>query len=278
MECVDADLVVAWIGEFARLIERNASYLTELDAAIGDADHGVNMQRGMAAAVAALEESARRPRTGVQTAGHGADRFGRRRERPAVRDVVPRMAAQLGAEGPVDAATFASALRAGWRAWPSVVGPSWVTRRCSTLGPASAALDAALAEGAGLTEAMASAAEAAAAGRDATRPLPARKGKGQLPRGSQRRAHRSRCGVGRDADRRGRDRRAGADEVSVGLVVVSPQPPAGTRCGALAQEMIRGHDVLSPSPPDTTRTPSAPTPCRSARPSPPPTTAGEWWC
>ena len=179
MECVDADLVVAWIGEFARLIERDASYLTELDAAIGDADHGVNMQRGMAAAVAALEESA------PQTPGQACKQLATvligsvgGASGPLYGTLFLRMAAQLGAEGPVDAATFASALRAG------VAGLAQRGRAelgdktmLDALGPASAALDAALAEGAGLTEAMASAAEAAAAGRDATGPLPARKGR-----------------------------------------------------------------------------------------------------
>ena len=36
----------------------NATYLTELDSAIGDADHGANMDRGMTAVVAALDASA----------------------------------------------------------------------------------------------------------------------------------------------------------------------------------------------------------------------------
>ena len=39
------------------MVAENRDYLTELDAAIGDADHGSNMDRGMKAAVAALDES-----------------------------------------------------------------------------------------------------------------------------------------------------------------------------------------------------------------------------
>ncbi|MFF2553712.1 dihydroxyacetone kinase subunit DhaL [Nocardia sp. NPDC058058] len=46
-----------WIREFAALIDAHADELTTLDAAIGDADHGTNMRRGMAAAVAALDDS-----------------------------------------------------------------------------------------------------------------------------------------------------------------------------------------------------------------------------
>src|SRR5438270_12206105 len=45
-----------WIRSFARLVDANKDLLTELDAAIGDADHGANMHRGLTAAVAALDE------------------------------------------------------------------------------------------------------------------------------------------------------------------------------------------------------------------------------
>jgi dihydroxyacetone kinase-like protein len=38
--------VVRWLQDFATEIEQNKDYLTELDAAIGDADHGINMDRG----------------------------------------------------------------------------------------------------------------------------------------------------------------------------------------------------------------------------------------
>ena len=37
-----------WLLAFAQRISEQEGYLTELDAAIGDADHGINMQRGMA--------------------------------------------------------------------------------------------------------------------------------------------------------------------------------------------------------------------------------------
>ena len=48
----------AWVRRFAELVAENRDHLTELDAAIGDADHGTNMDRGMRAAVAALDETA----------------------------------------------------------------------------------------------------------------------------------------------------------------------------------------------------------------------------
>lgn len=40
-------LFQAWIGQFHDEIRANEKWLTELDRAIGDADHGVNMRRGM---------------------------------------------------------------------------------------------------------------------------------------------------------------------------------------------------------------------------------------
>jgi len=38
--------ILQWLQVFATQIEQNKEYLTELDAAIGDADHGINMDRG----------------------------------------------------------------------------------------------------------------------------------------------------------------------------------------------------------------------------------------
>ncbi len=38
--------IIQWMQKFADAIEKNKDYLTELDAAIGDADHGINMDRG----------------------------------------------------------------------------------------------------------------------------------------------------------------------------------------------------------------------------------------
>ena len=48
-----ADLAT-WVRRSAALIAEHAEELTDLDAAIGDADHGANMKRGMEAAMAAV--------------------------------------------------------------------------------------------------------------------------------------------------------------------------------------------------------------------------------
>ena len=47
-----------WIRRTAEGVRDQRDFLTQLDAAIGDADHGVNMDRGFFAAIAKLEASA----------------------------------------------------------------------------------------------------------------------------------------------------------------------------------------------------------------------------
>ncbi len=43
---ITKDQIVRWLEKTAAVLEENKSYLTELDSAIGDADHGTNMNRG----------------------------------------------------------------------------------------------------------------------------------------------------------------------------------------------------------------------------------------
>lgn len=59
---LDTDFFRRWMAATAAAVDREAGRLTDLDAAIGDADHGSNMQRGFTAVTAVLEEkSPRRP-------------------------------------------------------------------------------------------------------------------------------------------------------------------------------------------------------------------------
>ncbi|HET9723038.1 MAG TPA: dihydroxyacetone kinase subunit DhaL [Actinomycetota bacterium] len=46
---------VRWVRTFADVIAENKEYLTQLDSAIGDADHGINMNRGMQAVLGKIE-------------------------------------------------------------------------------------------------------------------------------------------------------------------------------------------------------------------------------
>lgn len=52
---LDASFVRSWIRAAAADLAAHRDYLTQLDAAIGDADHGVNMDRGFSSALLALE-------------------------------------------------------------------------------------------------------------------------------------------------------------------------------------------------------------------------------
>ncbi|NJM70858.1 MAG: dihydroxyacetone kinase subunit L [Scytonema sp. RU_4_4] len=51
---VTKEEILRWLQTFAAQIEQNKDYLTQLDAAIGDADHGINMHRGFKKAIAQL--------------------------------------------------------------------------------------------------------------------------------------------------------------------------------------------------------------------------------
>ena len=55
---VPYDDVVVWLKAFTATIAENKAYLTELDSAIGDADHGINMDRGFQAVLAKLDGAA----------------------------------------------------------------------------------------------------------------------------------------------------------------------------------------------------------------------------
>lgn len=54
MDTLSTETIIAWINRAADEFEKNKVYLTELDAPIGDSDHGINMARGFNAAKAKL--------------------------------------------------------------------------------------------------------------------------------------------------------------------------------------------------------------------------------
>jgi dihydroxyacetone kinase-like protein len=169
----------AWVRRFAALVSENKDYLTELDAAIGDADHGSNLDRGMTAAVAALDDlgpTAAGPlfskvgMTLVSTVGGASG--------PLFGTLFLRMGTSLGDIDTADAAQIAAALRAGLDGVEArgKAQPGDMTMY-DALSPAVDALDKAVGEGAGLGDGMGRAREAAAEGRDATIPMLARKGR-----------------------------------------------------------------------------------------------------
>jgi len=55
---INRDNFLEWIKLCAAVLEENKAYLTDLDAAIGDADHGANMDRGFKAVMSKMPEMA----------------------------------------------------------------------------------------------------------------------------------------------------------------------------------------------------------------------------
>src|SRR5256885_7868457 len=66
---VDAGTVRLWLETAAASLREQRDYLTQLDAAIGDADHGTNMDRGFTAVVGKLEGVQAPPGKLLTTAG-----------------------------------------------------------------------------------------------------------------------------------------------------------------------------------------------------------------
>jgi dihydroxyacetone kinase-like protein len=171
-----------WVRAFARLIQENKDDLTELDAAIGDADHGANMDRGLKAAVAALDDlddtapanpSALFTKVGmtlVSTVGGASG--------PLYGTFFLRLGGALPAADPVTGAQLATAVRAGL---DGVVARGKAEAGDKTmfdaLAPAVDAIDRAVAAQQPLGTVFAAATAAAAAGRDATTEMLARKGR-----------------------------------------------------------------------------------------------------
>jgi|ERR1700754_598449 phosphoenolpyruvate---glycerone phosphotransferase subunit DhaL len=175
---IDAALMDRWIRAFAAAVAENAEMLTRLDSAIGDADHGSNLARGMKAVLAKLDGSppenpaALLKLTGMtlvsSVGGASGALYG---------TFFLRMATAAGTADTLDATGFAAALRAGV---DGIVARGKAELEDKTmydaLAPAVDALDGALG-GEDFPAALRAAADAAAAGRDATTPLQARKGR-----------------------------------------------------------------------------------------------------
>ncbi len=76
---VTRDQIVTWLEKTAVVLDNNKQYLTDLDAAIGDADHGINMSRGFAKVMEKCEASPAHPRRSTGRRPHHAKAFAIRR-------------------------------------------------------------------------------------------------------------------------------------------------------------------------------------------------------
>lgn len=179
MSTVDGALIRRWVAEIAAAVASEKDQLTALDAAIGDADHGVNLDRGFAAVTAKLAaDDAEQPgavcalvgRTLISTVGGASG--------PLYGTAFREIGKAIGDASAVDGAALAAGLRAGLAGIQRLGGaqPGDKTMVDAWL-PAVSALDGALAAGDPLPAAAAAAASAATAGAVATTGLQARKGR-----------------------------------------------------------------------------------------------------
>jgi dihydroxyacetone kinase-like protein len=167
-----------WLRDLASTLHENAAYLTELDSAIGDADHGSNMDRGFTAVVAVLDETEfdsvdeLMKKTGMTLVSKVGGASG-----PLYGTFFLRFGAALAGKE-ITAASVGEALRAGVGGVLARGKPELGDKTMyDAWAPALDAYDASVAGGSDLTDALRAAADAAAKGRDATIPLVARKGR-----------------------------------------------------------------------------------------------------
>ncbi|HEY6608070.1 MAG TPA: dihydroxyacetone kinase subunit DhaL [Candidatus Limnocylindria bacterium] len=178
MGTFDAATLRRFVELFADRIHERKAELTELDSAIGDADHGINMDRGFTAVRAKLAEldAAEPLATVAKTVGMTLISTVGGASGPLYGTLFLRLATSFGDRQEADAADLGAALRAGLE---GVVQRGKAVLDDKTmvdaLSPAVDAYDAAAGDGIG--PALTAAAEASAAGRDRVTPLVARKGR-----------------------------------------------------------------------------------------------------
>ena len=174
------DDVLRWIRVFAAEVEANKEQLTSLDAAIGDGDHGINMERGMSAVLVKVDAAGEEQDIGallktvgmtlVSTVGGAGG--------PLYGTLFLQMGTVLTGRaelGPDDWAAALDAAITGVQA-RGKAEPGDKTM-IDALIPGRDALKAALAEGASFEEALRQSADAAGQGMRDTIPLVARKGR-----------------------------------------------------------------------------------------------------
>ena len=176
---VRAATITAWMTEIAFAVRGQRDRLTQLDAAIGDGDHGTNMVRGFDAVETALAGRGEDPpgrllitcgKTLIATVGGASG--------PLWGSALRRAGRSLGDAAEIDGAQLAAAVDAALAAikelGAAVVGDKTIV---DALEPAAAALRDAAGTGQPLSRSVAAAAAAAEEGARATLPLEARKGR-----------------------------------------------------------------------------------------------------
>jgi phosphoenolpyruvate---glycerone phosphotransferase subunit DhaL len=176
---LDHAFVVRFVATLGDLLTSAESQLTELDAAIGDADHGTNMTRGLQAATETLGTAPDEgPAAAFSQVGQALVRSIGGASGPLYGTVFSALGRALP-EGPIVStaalvAGLGHALRAMQQLGAAVVGDKTMV---DAIAPAVAELEQQVARGATLDNALGTAARAAHEGATATIPLRARKGR-----------------------------------------------------------------------------------------------------
>ena len=178
VEAVTVDRLVAWLSAFRDAVHEHGAYLTELDSAIGDADHGANLIRGMDAVMAAVEPPPGNAGDLLKKVGMTLVTSVGGASGPLYGTFFLRAATAVGDATVLDGPALLTALRAGLE---GIVARGKAEAgdksMYDALAPAMGAFEEALASGAEPDVAARAAADAAAAGRDATEPMLALKGR-----------------------------------------------------------------------------------------------------
>ncbi|AZF21254.1 dihydroxyacetone kinase subunit DhaL [Pseudomonas sp. R3-52-08] len=168
----------AIVADLVSVIVANRDYLSEIDGAIGDGDHGINMAKGFAHCGRALEgrqltlAEALDELTLSLMEGIGGSMG------PLYGSLFIGMADEVRGSEDIDAATFARLLRGGLTSLQDIT-EAGVGDKClmDTLIPAVQAFERAHANGASFNAALETMKSAASQGRDSTRDLVAKIGR-----------------------------------------------------------------------------------------------------
>jgi dihydroxyacetone kinase-like protein len=172
---IDRDSTLAWMTAFAREMSEHRQELVRLDTAIGDGDHGTNMNRGMERALQKLESAPPGdPGAVLKTVAMSLISSVGGAAGPLYGTLLLQMGNALAGEGQVDLAAFAQAARQGLEGVQSR-GKAQLGDKTmlDALSPAVQALG----DATELSSGLRAAAEAAEQGMRATTPLVARKGR-----------------------------------------------------------------------------------------------------
>ncbi|MFJ2742402.1 dihydroxyacetone kinase subunit DhaL [Streptomyces sp. NPDC087440] len=174
---LDSAFFHRWVVAVAAAVDREADRLTELDSAIGDADHGSNLRRGFAAVVEAQGvEPPGSPGAVLGFAGRKLISTVGGASGPLYGTLLRRTGKALGEAPEVSVSELAAALRAGTDAVAQLGGAAPGDKTMlDALIPAVEALEAAEKDDA--PAAFRAARDAAESGALATVPLRARKGR-----------------------------------------------------------------------------------------------------